>query len=202
MTLTDARRSALAADRAVVGNLVACLVLLVQFLLGMVVNLFVTIPDRHPGANASDYFAGVVAAIVWVVPHQAPWLAAHAVLGLILVVAGLGNLVSVRRIHRRSYTVAAVIGGLALVGAAFNGASFVNYGHDVGSMIMAGQWATAMACYLACLSIAARQRPITASPATESHRSEPGRSSAGASIPSSNAPLIPGDRRGRGRRRR
>lgn len=163
MTLTEARRSALAADRAVVGNVVACWVLLVQFLLGMVVNLFVKIPDHHPGANASDYLAGVVAAIVWVVPHQAPWLAAHAVLGLILVVAGLGNVVSARRMRRGSYTVAAVIGGLALVGAAFNGASFVNYGHDVSSMIMAGLWATAMACYLTCLSIAARQRSTAAS---------------------------------------
>jgi hypothetical protein len=32
--------------------------LIVQFLLGMAVNLFVTIPTNHPGANPPEYFGG------------------------------------------------------------------------------------------------------------------------------------------------
>ena len=34
-------------------------ILAVQFLLGMAVNLFVTIPTNHPGANPPEYFSGV-----------------------------------------------------------------------------------------------------------------------------------------------
>jgi hypothetical protein len=44
---------------------------------------------------------------------------------------------------------ASVTGALAIVGAGFNGASFVNYGHAFSSMIMAGLWALALACYIA-----------------------------------------------------
>jgi hypothetical protein len=41
--------------RTTVGLLIA---LIVQFLIGMLVNLFVTIPDRHPGSQPTEYFAG------------------------------------------------------------------------------------------------------------------------------------------------
>ena len=39
-------------------NVTACVLLLVQYLLGMVVNVYVVLPTRHPGAGASDYFTG------------------------------------------------------------------------------------------------------------------------------------------------
>lgn len=35
-----------------------------------------------------------------------------------------------------------------MVAAAFNGASFVDYGHDLGSLIMSGCFAVALACYV------------------------------------------------------
>jgi hypothetical protein len=35
--------------------------------------------------------------------------------------------------------------------------SFLNYGHDFSSMIMAGLWALALACYLAGMFVAARR---------------------------------------------
>ena len=43
-----------------------------------------------------------------------------------------------------------------IVGAGFNGASFLNYGHDVSSLIMAVLWALALACYLTGLYLVAR----------------------------------------------
>ena len=36
--------------RLVAVNVVACILLLVQYLLGMAVNLYVILPARHPGA--------------------------------------------------------------------------------------------------------------------------------------------------------
>jgi hypothetical protein len=52
--------------------------------------------------------------------------------------------------------VASVLGALAITGAAFNGASFLNYGQAFSSMIMAGLWALALACYVTSLFCAAR----------------------------------------------
>ncbi|HUZ90190.1 MAG TPA: hypothetical protein VMU49_10250 [Candidatus Acidoferrales bacterium] len=50
------------------GMALAILILLaLQFLLGMVVNLFVTIPKHHPGSNPPEYFGGVVRSVDWAI---------------------------------------------------------------------------------------------------------------------------------------
>ena len=43
--------------------------LIVEFLLGTVVNLFVKIPGDHPGANPPEYFGGVVTSVSWAILH-------------------------------------------------------------------------------------------------------------------------------------
>jgi hypothetical protein len=49
------------------------------------------------------------------------------------------------------------VGALAIIGAGFNGISFLNYGHAFSSMIMAGLWALALACYLTGAILASRR---------------------------------------------
>ena len=51
-----------------------------------------------------------------------------------------------------------VLGALAIVGAGFNGASFLDYGHAFSSLIMAALWALALACYIGGVVLAARRR--------------------------------------------
>lgn len=157
--MTDQRgqRSGQIIQRSLALNLIACLSLVVQFLLGMIVNLFVTIPNHHPGAHASDFFTGAASALGWVIPHGATWLVAHVILGLVLAIASLINLAWAPRTQSKPYTAAAFLAALAIIGAAFNGTSFLNYGHDFSSMIMAGLWAVATTCYLTCLYLSARQ---------------------------------------------
>jgi hypothetical protein len=145
-----------APGRLLAVNLAACLLLLIQYLLGMAVNLYVTIPGRHPGAGARDYFTGAASGVAWVISDGPAWAAAHAALGLALVVAALASIELTRRQGSRGATAASVLGALAITGAGFNGASFVNYGHDFSSMIMAGLWALALACYLTGMFLAAR----------------------------------------------
>ena len=130
-----------------VNNLVACLALLAQFVLGMVVNLYVVLPSHHPGAGARNYFAGVASGLAWVIPNGPGWVAAHAVIGIVLIVAALATLPRSLRLGDRLIVITSVLGALAIVGAAFNGASFLNYGHAYSSMIMAGLWSLALACY-------------------------------------------------------
>jgi hypothetical protein len=130
--------------------------LLVQYLLGMAVNLYVTLPGRHPGAGASNYFTDVASGLAWVIPDGPAW-AADAAFGLALVLAALAAIVLTRRQASRAATVTSVLGALAILGAGFNGMSFLNYGHDFSSMIMAGLWALALACYITGLFLAARR---------------------------------------------
>jgi hypothetical protein len=138
-------------------NLVAVGLLFAQYLLGMAVNLFVAIPDHHPGAHAPDFFTGIAAAIAWAIPSGPLWLAAHVTLGLTLAAAALTNLAWAPRVGGKLYTAASTLAALAIIGAAFNGASFLDYSHQVSSMIMAGLWALALACYLTCLVASLRQ---------------------------------------------
>ena len=138
-------------------NVIACLLLLIQYLLGMAVNLYVTLPGRHPGAGASNYFGGAAASLGWMIPDGPAWAAAHAAFGLALVLAALASAVLTWQQASRFAIWTSVLGALAIVGAAFNGVSFVNYGHAFSSMIMAALWAVALASYLAGVFLAARR---------------------------------------------
>jgi hypothetical protein len=144
------------ASRLIAVNLTACLLLLAQYLIGMVANLYVTLPAHHPGAGASNYFAGIGSGLGWLIAHGPGWAAAHAALGLALVVAALANMAVTWRRGGRLVTTTAVLGAVFIVGAGFNGASFLNYGHDISSLIMAVLWALALASYLAGLYLVAR----------------------------------------------
>jgi hypothetical protein len=138
-------------------NVAACVLLLTQYLLGMVVNVYVVLPGRHPGAGAPDYFTGAVSGLGWVISDGPGWAAAHAAFGLALALAALANIALARRPDGRLALTLSVLGALAIVGAGFNGVSFLDYGHAFSSMIMAGLWALALACYLAGAILAARQ---------------------------------------------
>jgi len=70
-------------------NVGACALLLIQYLLGMVVNVYVVLPGRHPGAGANDYASGAAAGLGWVVADGPAWAAAHAAFGMALAAAAL-----------------------------------------------------------------------------------------------------------------
>jgi len=77
--------------------------LLIQYLLGMAVNLYVTLPGRHPGAGASNYFAGLASGLGWVIPDGPAWAAAHAAFGLALVLAAFAGIALPGGAHRRAW---------------------------------------------------------------------------------------------------
>ena len=138
-------------------NVAACALLLIQYLAGMVVNVYVVLPARHPGAGAGNYFTGAASGLAWVISDGPGWAAAHAALGMALAAAALASITLARRQDGRLALGLSALGALAIIGAGFNGASFLNYGHAFSSMIMAGLWALALACYLGGVVIAARR---------------------------------------------
>jgi hypothetical protein len=133
--------------------------LLVQYALGMVVNLYVTVPARDQGG-------GLLTAIGRAFANGPASLAIHAGLGL-LILAGTISLV-VRSVlsRRRPLIWLSAVTLLAVLGAAFNGAAFVNSGNDGASLGMALLTAVALACLAVILFVTGSAG--AASPATGS----------------------------------
>jgi hypothetical protein len=125
--------------------------LIVQFLIGMATNLFVDITRDHPGANPPEYFSGVFQSVTWAILHGPVLLQLHAVLGLILLVGAITVFARAMRSASRAVKIATGVAGVAILGAGFNGGSFLNYNEDFSSMIMASFFAIAMAAYAAAL---------------------------------------------------
>jgi hypothetical protein len=126
-------------------NLAILIVLLVQFGLGIGVNLYVTLPAAgHPG-HASWFGNG-------------PLLALHAALGMFLVLAAI--FVLVRAIMARNATlIVTSAAGLVAIGLAFFfGSSFTRNLTNGYSLGMAIAFAAALACYAIGL-YAASTRP-------------------------------------------
>ncbi len=144
-------------NRRFVVDLAASGLLFVQYLLGMVVNVYIVLPARHPGANAANYFSGAASGLGWVIASGPAWAAAHAAFGMALVVAAVAAIALTWRRGGRADRTLAVVGALAIIGAGFNGASFLTYGRAFSSMIMAGLWLLALVCYLAGSVLAVRR---------------------------------------------
>jgi len=123
--------------------------LMCQFLLGMVVNLFVSIPLHHPGSR-SQSFSGVGRAIAWVIPNGAVALSAHVILAFALVLISARHLQVTTSAGRRRWTVLSTVGVVALLGAAFNGLNFLNEGDNASSMTMTVLFGVALTCYAVC----------------------------------------------------
>jgi hypothetical protein len=136
-------------SRELRGNYLGVLVaLLVQFMFGMATNLFVQVPLNHPGASPPEYFSGVFESVTWAILHGPLWLVLHAVWGLLLVIFGFRLLYTAIRSRHRPTIITAVIGAIAMLGAGFNGGSYLNYHEDFSSMIMASFFAIAVTAYV------------------------------------------------------
>jgi hypothetical protein len=120
----------------------------IQFLLGIVTNLYVTIPAHHPGRQAAEYFGGVVAGVVWAIGQGAWALRIHALLGLLIILVAFALVATAISSRRRMWIVCSTIAVLFTIGAGFNGASFLNYGEDFSSLFMSLGFAIALVSLL------------------------------------------------------
>jgi hypothetical protein len=112
----------------------AAVLLIVQFGLGIGVNLYVTLPSNK------SFFATVFSSGV---------LAAHAIVALALLGAAISALV--RAIRARRAVAFTSVGLAAILAAAGAGASFAGSQSNGASLTMALATAVAMFCYLAAV---------------------------------------------------
>ena len=95
--------------------------LIIQFGIGIAVNLYVTLP-------ASDTGSGIFGAIGKTLSSSSASLAAHAGLGLLISLAALVLIVRAIIARHAPTIVLSVLGLLSVLAAAFNGARFVSDG--------------------------------------------------------------------------
>jgi O-antigen/teichoic acid export membrane protein len=121
----------------------ALVMLILQFALGAGVNLYI---EPTKGGFGEAFSNG-------------PLLAIHALLGLLLIIAAIGQLVlSIRARHGAIIAISAV-GLIAILIAASSGAGFLSDHAEGESLAMALAAAVAMLCYAACLRIES-ERPL------------------------------------------
>jgi len=141
-------------------TVIILVLLAVQFLVGMLVNLFVQVPSVHPGANAPEYFSGVVQGVVWALLQGPLWLLVHAIVGLLLFLASLILIGFAIAARRRAWIIVSVIGFVGIVAAGFNGASFMNYGHNFSSLLMSIGFLLSAVPYTIGLSLGVRRSDV------------------------------------------
>ena len=113
-------------------SLGALVMLVVQFGLGISVNLYTSLPAK---GSAGDAFS------------NGPVLALHVVVGLLLLVAAIGLLVRAIIARHGPVIAAAAVGVVAIATAATQGFSFVRDGTNAASLAMALATGVAMLCY-------------------------------------------------------
>jgi hypothetical protein len=130
------------------GFLVVQLALLtVQLPLGMAVNFWVALSADHPGARNPNYFVGLVRGVSWAFLHGWPLLSLHITIAALLWLISIWFAIAALRGAPRRLGLLTIVAWSGLTGAAFNGGSFLNYGHDFSSLIMTLGWMLATASY-------------------------------------------------------
>ena len=121
-------------------SLGAAVMLVLQYGLGIGVNLYITVPT---GGSAGRTIGRAFS--------SGPLLAAHAVLGVLLVVTAVSLVVRAVIARHRAIIVLSAIGLLAILAAAGNGISFLHSGADSASLGMAIATGVALLCYIGVL---------------------------------------------------
>jgi hypothetical protein len=127
--------------------------LIIQFILGMIYSLYGTAPTS---AKPIGLFSG-------------PTIALHVIVGILLGLAAIAQLV--RAISaRHSLTIwLSALGLVSIIGAGFAGLGFTGSGADGASLGMSLAFATALACYVALIVVlpsSAAARPEAGSSTT------------------------------------
>jgi hypothetical protein len=139
-------------------TLLAAILVVAQTAIGMVVNLYVTVPAHHPGAQPANYFTGSLHSVAWALGHGAVTLAIHATLGMALVAIAIWVAVRAVKLRPGWVGLTSALGALLVIGAGFNGASFLDFNNNVSSLLMALLALGSLSCYMVGLYLQAGQQ--------------------------------------------
>lgn len=128
------------------GKLMVAL-LVVQYVAGMVLDLFTTLPKVHPGTSGA-YLSQVWNGFSWALTGGGgAALASHVGIATILILGGIATLGFAIAGHNKTWIIAASFGLLGIVLALLNGIEFINTGLDKHSFAMAMAFMIALISY-------------------------------------------------------
>jgi len=138
--MSETRTTAGATGQAQAGRLVrirlsslgAVVMLIIQFILGVIYNLYGTAPTSTKSIGL----------------FSSPDLALHVILGILLVIAALGQLIRAIGVRHQLTIWMSAVGLLAIVAAGFAGLGFTGSGAAGASLGMSLAFAVALACYV------------------------------------------------------
>ena len=133
-------------------SLAALVMLLLEYGLGIWVNLYGQLPASDNGASLPAAFGRAVAG-------GPVGLSIHAVLGVVLILSAVSAVVRSFQARRPVLIGAALAGLAAVIIAALSGARFVGHGTDATSMSMAIAAGVAIGAYALMLFLSAGVRP-------------------------------------------
>jgi hypothetical protein len=113
-------------------SLGAVVMLIIQFILGVIYNLYGTAPTSTKSIGL----------------FSSPDLALHVILGILLVIAALGQLVRAIGVRHQLTIWMSAVGLLAILAAGFAGLGFTGSGAAGASLGMSLAFAVALACYM------------------------------------------------------
>jgi hypothetical protein len=124
------------------GSLAVLVLLVVEYAIGMYVNLYVTVPRADHGGGLGSAIANGPAS-----------LSVHAVIGLLLGLGALGVTAQSILIRHWGLVALSVIGLLSMIFASVAGTGFTSTGDDSASMAMSVLTGVAVLCYAANLYV-------------------------------------------------
>jgi hypothetical protein len=134
--------------------------LIIEFILGEITNLFVQIPSTHPG-TASSSSPGLVSGLGWsLTPSGLLALQVHGALGLLLILLSLVLIGLAIARRSRAWVITSLIGSVGLILAALSGVGFVNTGEATSSLVMALGFLLALIAYALGLYLTRTGRPV------------------------------------------
>ncbi len=132
--------------------LIALIGLVIQFVLGIIVNLYVAIPDYSHASYIQEI-------------EKAPaFLTAHALVGLVLLVTAAALLIQAIALRAPAIITLVATGLAALLGAFIAGEVFVKNGADTASLSMSILTGLPLASYLGVQALAATVTRAAAAP--------------------------------------
>jgi hypothetical protein len=123
--------------------------LIIQFILGMIYNIYGTAPTA---TKSVGMFSSVT-------------LSLHVIVGILLVISAIMQIVRSMQLHHRPAVILSWVGLVAIIAAWGTGEAFIQKGANGASLGMSLAFAVALACYVACiLVLSPAAAPATALP--------------------------------------
>lgn len=134
------------------------LLLAVQFVLGTVTRLYVTIPRDHPGSTGSGYFGQSQQSLSWALAHGDPWLQVYTGLGLLLVLLALVILAISVVTLRGGLFFSALVGLIGIAGAGAANAAWLDFGQNLEVLLVTIGLALSVVAYTGALLVSPSSR--------------------------------------------